>query len=235
MTSTTPQSFVTNLEDDGSDVFDLDTVCSDAELEEQLPDVSNQIPRIPPMPMNAAAFPFPIPNVAILDLDSIVIPDRRVGRKKQTRSTWSERFKELKEYSEQHGHCRVKVNDGTLGTWCKNQRYQYRLLVQKKNSELTVEKIELLNSIGFVWSAKPLNQWRSKFEELIEFKRKHGHTNVPCRQGSLGVWVKNQRSQYRLLVTNKHSELNQWRVNALNSVGFEWSRNRGGQKKDNRY
>ena len=66
---------------------------------------------------------------------------------------WDERFKQLKEYKEKNGHCRVpkkyKANP-QLGNWVSTQRYLYK----KKNQDretITEEQINRLEGIGFVW------------------------------------------------------------------------------------
>lgn len=74
------------------------------------------------------------------------------GRKKSNVG-WDEMFKQLKEYKEQNGHCRVpqryKANP-QLGRWVNNQRYLYK----KKNQDretITEEQINRLEGIGFEW------------------------------------------------------------------------------------
>ena len=64
---------------------------------------------------------------------------------------WDERFKQLKEYKEKHGHCLVpegyKANP-QLGNWVKNQRVAYR---KQSGRKITEEQIKSLEDIGFVW------------------------------------------------------------------------------------
>jgi hypothetical protein len=62
-------------------------------------------------------------------------------------------------------------------------------------------------------------QWKKQYEQLVAFKRKHGHCIVPQRyQGdaSLGKWVSNQR---RINVNNK---LRVDRKGLLDEIGFVW-------------
>ena len=61
--------------------------------------------------------------------------------------------------------------------------------------------------------------WDERFEELKKFKAKHGHCNVPQKQGSLGVWVSNQRQAYK---TNKVLGLGLSGIQKLDDLGFNW-------------
>ena len=68
-------------------------------------------------------------------------------------------------------------------------------------------------------------QWQGKFEELCEFKRIHGHCNVPRKQKGttmLWRWVKRQKYQYKLFREGKQSTLSQERISALENVGVQW-------------
>jgi len=62
-------------------------------------------------------------------------------------------------------------------------------------------------------------RWKEHFQELIEFKRDYGHTNVTqTKSKTLAEWVKNQR---RL---RKAGKLAQSRISKLDEIGFEWDR-----------
>jgi hypothetical protein len=90
-----------------------------------------------------------------------------------------------------------------------------------------------LNAIGFRWttsqnSPNPKSarttqkaafdsEWARRFEELKLFRDKHGHIRVPCKkENSLYNWTLVQRRTY------EKNTMNQDRIDALNSVGFEW-------------
>ena len=67
--------------------------------------------------------------------------------------------------------------------------------------------------------------WMEKFEELVEYKRDHGHCCVPrtySENMSLGRWVKRQRHQYKLKNDGKISTLKNERVTMLEQIGFVW-------------
>lgn len=69
----------------------------------------------------------------------------------------------------------------------------------KEGSEscsMTAERVEKLESIGFTWTLRVLEDiWDERFEQLKEFKAEHGHFNVPKDHKpnkSLGAWVSTQ-------------------------------------------
>mmetsp|Transcript_37664 Transcript_37664/g.82507 ORF Transcript_37664/g.82507 Transcript_37664/m.82507 type:complete len:817 (+) Transcript_37664:180-2630(+) len=64
---------------------------------------------------------------------------------------WNRRYSEMLEYKQEHGDCLVSTKDSHLGRWVSYQRTLYR----KKDQCLTPKRIELLESIGFVWSIRP--------------------------------------------------------------------------------
>jgi hypothetical protein len=65
----------------------------------------------------------------------------KVGEQK-----WIEKYSELQKYREKHGNCNVPrrfKDDPSLGNWVFNQR--------KRHHEASADRIERLESIGFVW------------------------------------------------------------------------------------
>jgi len=61
-------------------------------------------------------------------------------------TTWETRVRELKEFKEQHGHCRVPNKAGKLGIWVIN--------VRSKKETLSRAKIHMLDEIGFDWTPR---------------------------------------------------------------------------------
>jgi len=141
---------------------------------------------------------------------------------------WESMFDELKSFKAKHGHYNAPQRSGKLGTWVCNQRQRYRELQEGKQSSMTDERIQKLESIGFQWSLYVSNDdlWESMFEQLKSYKIKHGHCNVPQRAGKLGRWVDNQRTQYRLLQDGKQASITDERIQKLKSIGFQWSTRR---------
>jgi hypothetical protein len=69
------------------------------------------------------------------------------------------------------------------------------------------------------------DQWDLKFDELIDWKKEHGHCNVPytfLENPPLARWVKRQRYQYKLMNEGKASTMTDRRVKALENAGFIW-------------
>ena len=64
---------------------------------------------------------------------------------------WQEMFTALVDYKEHYGNCNVPQSwkeNPKLGNWCNNQRRA------KKKGKLTQERIQQLESLGFVWAKK---------------------------------------------------------------------------------
>jgi len=67
--------------------------------------------------------------------------------------------------------------------------------------------------------------WDTRFDELVEYKEKHGDCKVPYnfeKMNGLGKWAAKQRQQYKALKEGKHSTMTPCRLEKLNSVGFVW-------------
>mmetsp|Transcript_27150 Transcript_27150/g.38195 ORF Transcript_27150/g.38195 Transcript_27150/m.38195 type:complete len:319 (-) Transcript_27150:324-1280(-) len=67
--------------------------------------------------------------------------------------------------------------------------------------------------------------WFAKYEELKEYKKFNGDTNVPSnpRYKELNNWKQTQKQQYRLLHEGKPNRMSHLRMQLLNQLGFEWS------------
>mmetsp|Transcript_54429 Transcript_54429/g.80794 ORF Transcript_54429/g.80794 Transcript_54429/m.80794 type:complete len:383 (-) Transcript_54429:390-1538(-) len=73
------------------------------------------------------------------------------------RSDWDSKYRELLEYKAEFGNCCVPQHyqrNKHLGKWVAKQREQYSLLMRGKHSLLTPERLDILNSVDFVWNAK---------------------------------------------------------------------------------
>jgi len=68
-------------------------------------------------------------------------------------------------------------------------------------------------------------QWSERFNELVQFSKLMGHTNVPHnypRNKPLARWVKRQRYQFRLLKEGQASTMTEKRIQTLEEIGFVW-------------
>ena len=79
---------------------------------------------------------------------------------------WKRRFEELCEYKERNGTCMVPARCKEypkLGRWVMTQRRQYVLMGREgKESRMTRERLEMLNSIEFVWVVR-----NSKYNRVL--------------------------------------------------------------------
>jgi hypothetical protein len=138
---------------------------------------------------------------------------------------WDDMVKSLAEFRRENGHCNVRANcrsSPQLGRWVAMQRYR------RKIGELSPKCVEELDRIGFVWSPTD-TVWNQMFEQLLEFKRKQGHCDVPTQWKAnphLANWVANQRHR------KKMGTLSAERAKLLETNGFVWAvygKDRGNQ------
>jgi hypothetical protein len=125
---------------------------------------------------------------------------------------WVARFFELLEFKRTHGHCNVPAKwpqNPPLGGWLIGQR--------ARKSSMQVQRRKLFDRIGLDWA--PLETaWNRHYQELVAFRQRFGHCNVPgewAENSQLGIWVDNQRRRKRRL-----EPLHKRRLNRL---GFDWS------------
>jgi len=141
--------------------------------------------------------------------------------------TWMHRFEELRAYRALHGHCnvpRVFPSNPSLASWVHNQRKDYKRLRTDRKSAMTPTRVRYLEEMGFEWNQQGAN-WDRRFDELVAFKAKEGHTNVPQRYGenaALGRWVNTQRLQQRLRKQGQNSDMTEERYQRLSELGFVW-------------
>jgi hypothetical protein len=86
-----------------------------------------------------------------------------------------------------------------------------------KKSNLTEERIKILEEFGFVWDVHAY-QWDERFKELLEYKNLHNSVVVPRvpQYETLYNWVFTQRRQYKLRqLPTYRSSLSQERIDKL--------------------
>lgn len=132
-------------------------------------------------------------------------------------ASWDYWFEKLCEFKKENGHTRVmrsgsseEINSG-LPKWVSAQRARRNLLPK--------EKIELLDSIGFVWSVDE-DSWFNMFELCKEYIIEHGELTPSVKsvykEERIGAWVARQKT------ARKAGELSKKRVELLDSIGFVW-------------
>jgi Helicase associated domain len=121
---------------------------------------------------------------------------------------WRKRYEELVEYKNIHGHCNVPQSTD-LGKWVKMQRENKHETDLKREGKtpqrkkpkpcLSEDRIAKLEAIGFQWRvAKPAVGWDRRYQQLVEYKEKHGDCNVPqsyLPDKPFGRWVMKVRAR----------------------------------------
>ena len=93
---------------------------------------------------------------------------------------------------------------------------------------LSNAEIDLLNTLGFVWTVfSKKDVFQKRIEELKEFKAEFGHCNIRISNSpayksyvSLAKWCSKIRSRRRLFKLN----LSDAQIQILDDLGFSWSR-----------
>lgn len=140
---------------------------------------------------------------------------------------WRASLDELAKYKEEYGNCLVPRGyppSPRLASWVAEQRKQYKLLQIGKQSSITPQRIDLLNSLDFAWNAQEA-AWEKHIEDLKSYKEEYGDCLVPLNHPDypkLGLWVKEQRRHYTLLRQGKPSHMTEERAQTLQKIGFCW-------------
>jgi hypothetical protein len=74
---------------------------------------------------------------------------------------WLERWQELAEFKQRNGHPNVPKTypeNSKLAVWVKCQRRQYKLYAVGQRSNMTPDRIERLNSLGFVFNPRSVTK-----------------------------------------------------------------------------
>jgi hypothetical protein len=141
--------------------------------------------------------------------------------------TWEARLSELADYRKIHGHCNVPQRCSEypkLANWVFTQRCQYKVNPEGKKSHIKLSRLKELENLGFDWGVCATS-WEDRLSELAEYRIIHGHCNVPnnCSEHTrLAYWVGTQRREYRLHQGGKKSSMTSFRIQELESIGFEW-------------
>jgi len=129
-------------------------------------------------------------------------------RLRPERIPWDDRFKALKRFKEEHGHCRVPITVPDLGKWAKYQRDQYSLFMRGKKAKINQEKIDRLLSIGFEESleervALGLN---CQEDEVIGIEMRMGMGHNEGGEGvAVGVHHHNHHQIAKEMTTHHHA------------------------------
>jgi hypothetical protein len=153
-------------------------------------------------------------------------------QKKGGYKSFDERVNEMREFRAKYGHLRILTSDPDLGYFVAHCRDQFRLFKIGKKSSMTEEKVKILTELGFDFQVGkspannfPRHTWDERFQQLLQYKGKYGHTIVPqlfVGFNNLGQWVKTQRENYRLLRKGKKTSMTHEMALKLTDIGFVW-------------
>lgn len=161
-------------------------------------------------------------QLAVCWIAAFSVSTRRKNKKISVilRAKWDDNFEALKQYYQQNGHCDVGTTvswnaSTTLSSFVQNQRKEYKKWQKGENSHIDERKIDMLDSIEFIWDKNRL-VWENRFKELLAFKKEFGHLNVPMKYKTLGQWVTKHRK------TKKSGMLSKEKMDRLDEIGFIW-------------
>ncbi|TKG95148.1 hypothetical protein EYV94_10585 [Puteibacter caeruleilacunae] len=144
-----------------------------------------------------------------------------VDMRNKTLNYWENKYAELVEFKEEHGHLYV------AGFYGANEQLLNFVKVQRRNQDtMSPERKRLLNDIGFIWDPKKTTStrinkergyqhWFTRFDELKAYKEEYGTSFVSTlskTHSSLGKWIAAQKW--------KHKELSQEQIALLEEVDF---------------
>ncbi len=98
-----------------------------------------------------------------------------------------------------------------IATFLNTAQRQFR-----RKGTLSKVRVKKLEELGLVWNSIS-GFWDRMFAALVDYKRKHGHCNVPNKwrgNRQLASWVVNQRSRRALL--------GEERIRRLDHIEFQW-------------
>eukprot|EP00591_Stephanopyxis_turris_P004119 CAMPEP_0195512884 /NCGR_PEP_ID=MMETSP0794_2-20130614/4685_1 /TAXON_ID=515487 /ORGANISM="Stephanopyxis turris, Strain CCMP 815" /LENGTH=342 /DNA_ID=CAMNT_0040640763 /DNA_START=271 /DNA_END=1296 /DNA_ORIENTATION=+ len=161
--------------------------------------------------------------------DQIIQTEEMVAKVELSVPTqWNKMYEKLVNYKEQYGNCLVPLrctNDpelNTLGRWVGNQRFFYKKYKSGKTHQITMQRISALDKLGFVWDLNDY-RWESKYKQLVEHITKTANCLIPSIHDAnprLGVWCNTQINQWYRLKKGLPNTLSDYRITALNDVGF---------------
>jgi len=86
---------------------------------------------------------------------------------------WNRFYDLLKQYGDRHGHVLVPrlCEVPGLGDWVTDQRRQYKAWKQGQSTQLTKERREKLEALGFAWQVRNRPEWDARFsgERFLSF------------------------------------------------------------------
>eukprot|EP00978_Attheya_sp_CCMP212_P008305 scaffold19473_cov61-Attheya_sp.AAC.1 len=112
---------------------------------------------------------------------------------------WESRFQQLVEYRNLHGNCIVPQgykDNRQLGRWVMKQRTQYTLKQRGEHTQLSDQRVQMLESIGFVW-----------YPSLLRTKSKEEPIGTPDISGKHRAMIIYVLRQTVVMVASGHYNL----------------------------
>jgi hypothetical protein len=136
---------------------------------------------------------------------------------------WREKYERLANYYKTNGHTMFPDTRNRLYIWVRVQRESYNKGIQGKiptgSSQLTIERIRLLNELDFVWDPREL-PWRTRYQDLVKYVKERG-PGAPLKKGPLREWMRSQRVEYFTWKEGrKPSTMTNERLRLLQNVGY---------------
>ncbi len=146
----------------------------------------------------------------------------------QVTESWASWLGKLQAYKEQFGHCNVATGETEhrgLAAWVSAQR------IQKKKGNLSKERIERLEAIGFIWDfqqQKTDSTWMKWYRELEKYSVENGNPHIPRTHANtkLASWVWTQRIR-RVRPYGMAQQLTLDQIELLDRLGFHWDAQEG--------
>jgi len=160
---------------------------------------------------------------------------KRAQQGRAANKSFDQHFKDLMDFKDNFGHTNVpKSKPGKyqpLGDWCNNVRMSYKKIQARETPhfKLTEEHIRQLEDAGFKWSLSAYSTFDERYAELMRYKEKFRHCNVPRSKSgeyqSLGSWCDNLRSSYKKIQKRQtpHTKLTEDHIRQLEDADFIWS------------
>ena len=132
---------------------------------------------------------------------------------------WNKMYDRLVKYTKRYKSITFTRNfddKHNLRQWICTQRLKY------KRNVLSLDQINRLESIGFIWENVYDKKWIEMYARLAAYKKQYKSMCVPERYPAdppLASWVRNQRTNYK----TKNPALTIDRISKLNSIGFVWN------------
>ena len=163
-----------------------------------------------------------------------------VHKRRTVHKTFDERFKDLKAFKAEFGHCNVPTTQSSnnkyssLGMWCSNMRTSYKSIKKGEiplRSKLSRADMKRLENAGFEWNL--CKKFDERFKDLMAFKAEYGYCNVSATRSrhnnhlSLGRWCSDIRRSYKTIKGEgglpKH-RLSKADIQRFENAGFEWNK-----------